>query len=162
MEERECFVCADTVPSPWPSACHCRDRFIHEACLKKLLETHGPICTVCKERFSNVIEKEEWVFRPSCTSCGMWLLLLAGVIIGACVVNTTLHFFHRPFGSTTSVTLLLVIICFFVVFMVTVTMWSWLLIFRYGCRVLFGFASRETRSTYRIKAPDEDTRCESP
>lgn len=89
---------------------------------------------------------------------GIWMLLLAVFIVGACIVNTTLTFFHMPFGSTTSVTLLLVIICFFVVFVATVMGWAWLVVFKYGFRVLVG---REWRSAYRIDAP-RDAQSELP
>lgn len=147
----ECFVCADTVPPPWPSACRCRDRFIHEACLKKLLETHGPCCTVCKERFSNVVVEEKCVFRPSLAFCAMWLMFLAEITIGASIVKTTLVFFETPFGSMESVMLLFVIICFCLIFVGT--SWRWLVIFRHNFRLFLGFASRNQRSTYRIEAP---------
>ena len=51
----ECFICTDTAPAPRKSACKCTDRYVHDACLVKMLETSmHPGCPVCATPYANV------------------------------------------------------------------------------------------------------------
>jgi len=51
----ECFICTDSTPAPRKSACKCTDRYVHDACLVKMLETseHNG-CPVCATPYANV------------------------------------------------------------------------------------------------------------
>jgi len=51
----ECFICTDTEPAPRRSACRCTDRYVHDACLIKMLETSAHAgCPVCATPYANV------------------------------------------------------------------------------------------------------------
>ena len=51
----ECFICTESVPAPRRSACKCTDRYVHDACLVKMLETSTHAgCPVCATPYANV------------------------------------------------------------------------------------------------------------
>lgn len=51
----ECFICTESEPAPRRSACKCTDRYVHDACLTRMLETslHNG-CPVCLVPHANV------------------------------------------------------------------------------------------------------------
>ena len=52
----ECFICTESVPPPRRSACKCTDRYLHDACLVKMLETSTHTgCPVCATPYANVV-----------------------------------------------------------------------------------------------------------
>ena len=65
-DERCCYVCLE--PCDAPSRCACTDRFIHTACLVKMVESNGfnSTCSVCTQPLSNVkISNLSYKTRPT-------------------------------------------------------------------------------------------------
>ena len=88
----ECFICTDSTPAPRKSACLCVDRYVHDACLVKMLENATEItCPVCKATYSNVTCKSR-VVGVRCCSPGAFIsfLVVAVFVMLTCAVNTFL------------------------------------------------------------------------
>ena len=86
----ECYVCTESDPAPPKSACNCTDRYIHDACLVKMLETTGHArCPVCAAPYANVVHQTIVVGVACCGKGGMVLgAMVAGVILISCAINT--------------------------------------------------------------------------
>ena len=84
MTPPECYVCTESDPRPQKSACQCTDRYIHDACLIKMLETtrHAPRCPVCVAPYTNVSCR---VVIVGVAPCGQ-----GGMVLGAAITATTL------------------------------------------------------------------------
>lgn len=88
----ECFICTDTTPVPRKSACKCTDRYVHDDCLVKMLETaRHSRCPVCAAPYTNVRSSSrivgfKWESMGMC-SC---LMLLSSIVLAACATNTWL------------------------------------------------------------------------
>ena len=54
----ECFVCTESVPPPRRSACKCTDRYVHDACLARMLEA-GDDCRYVARRGWYVVYVED-------------------------------------------------------------------------------------------------------
>lgn len=69
-ETPECFICTDTTPAPRKSACLCKNRHVHDACLVKMLNiVEHAKCPVCAESYTNVACTSV-VVRINCASRG--------------------------------------------------------------------------------------------
>ena len=90
VEEPECFVCTDADPPPRKSACKCTDRYVHDACLAKMLETtRYARCPVCAAPYTNVASRVAVVGVEPCSRGGMVLgAVAAAVILLTCATNT--------------------------------------------------------------------------
>lgn len=89
-ESPECFICTGSIPAPRRSACKCTDRYVHDACLSKMLETATVArCPVCLEPYGNVTSKlcvvsvKLW----SAGVCTCMMILVAMILLG-CAINT--------------------------------------------------------------------------
>ena len=109
----ECYICTGSEPRPWRSGCLCTDRYIHEECLKKLLQTQGnpaeaPRCPACASPFSNV--QHVVVTRVAFSSRGVWLWIyvLLTVSLGACALNTGLLAYYHTDGPNSKARAILV------------------------------------------------------
>ena len=86
VEAPECFVCTDSEPPPRRSACKCTDRYVHDACLVKMLETtRYARCPVCAAPYTNVASRVTVVGVDLCSRGGMVL----GAAVAAMVLVTT-------------------------------------------------------------------------
>ena len=90
MTPPECYVCTESDPRPQRSACQCTDRYIHDACLAKMLETtHNAQCPVCATPFANISSRIAIVGVAPCGRGGMVLgAALASTILLACAIST--------------------------------------------------------------------------
>ena len=90
MTPSECYVCTESDPRPQKSACQCTDRYIHDACLVKMLETaRHARCPVCATPFANVRSRIAIVGVAPCGQGGMVLgAVLATVVLFGCGINT--------------------------------------------------------------------------
>ena len=86
----ECYVCTESDPAPPKSACKCTDRYIHDACLAKMLETtRHARCPVCAAPYANVVHRTVVVGVAPCGRGGVVLgAVVAGVILLSCAINT--------------------------------------------------------------------------
>lgn len=90
----ECFICTDNQPIPRRSACLCTDRFVHDACLVKMLEgAKRATCPVCAAPYTNVASRIVVVGVDPC-SRGVLVLgaAVAAVVLIGCAINTWLAF----------------------------------------------------------------------
>ena len=108
----ECFICTESEPAPRRSACKCTDRYVHDACLVKMLETSTHVgCPVCATPYANV----------SCTSrlvgvrvwshgvCALAVVVVSPALLwGACV---TWHIYTSSFYKMSLPEEQFVIIC---------------------------------------------------
>ena len=107
----ECFVCTESVPPPRRSACKCTDRYVHDACLARMLEARVlearparparpaqpacparlacPVCPVCAAPYRNVASRTR-VVDVTLWSAGGFIcgLALAVVAMLGCAINT--------------------------------------------------------------------------
>ena len=91
MTPPECYVCAESDPRPQRSACQCTDRYIHDACLVKMLEetTRHARCPVCAAPFANVSCRVAIVGVALCGQGGMALgAATTATILLPCAINT--------------------------------------------------------------------------
>ena len=90
----ECFICTESEPAPRRSACKCTDRYVHDACLVKMLETtrHAQ-CPVCTAPYANVSSRTQ-VAGVDAFSRGSVVLgaAMAAVTLLGCGINTWLAF----------------------------------------------------------------------
>ncbi len=90
----ECFICTESAPPARRSACKCTDRYVHDACLVKMLETAKEArCPVCLEPYANVTSKTYMVGMDPFGrgAIVLWAVLAATVLVG-CGINTWLVF----------------------------------------------------------------------
>ena len=90
MTPPECYVCTESDPRPYKSECQCTDRYIHDACLVKMLETtRYARCPVCAVPYTNVSCRVAIVGVAPCGRGGMTLgAALASTILLGCAINT--------------------------------------------------------------------------
>ena len=88
----ECFICTDTTPVPLKSACKCTDRYVHDDCLVKMIETaRHSRCPVCAAPYTNVRSSSRIVgFKWESMGMGMCFLFLSSIVLTACATNTWL------------------------------------------------------------------------
>ena len=96
-EVPECYVCADRKPCDrlCASQCACKGRFIHDSCLKKLVQSQKvAICMVCKEPYTNVEVRTRYV-RVWGTRYGVSIILtvVVALFLGASLSCMTLYVF---------------------------------------------------------------------
>ena len=90
----ECFICTDNQPVPRRSACLCTDRFVHDACLVKMLEgAKQTTCPVCAAPYANVASRTVVVGVDPCSRGALVLgaAIVSTILIG-CAINTWLAF----------------------------------------------------------------------
>lgn len=94
VEVPECFVCTEADPPPRRSACKCTDRYVHDACLVKMLETRRHSrCPVCAAPYANVASQITVVGVDLCSRGGLVLAAtVVTVILVPCAVNTWLTY----------------------------------------------------------------------
>lgn len=87
----ECFVCLDGVDAPL-ARCRCTDRYVHDACLVRLLGTSGVNrCAVCSAPYAKVAVTSRWKVTP--TPLARLLLLYAALtLLATGVFPIVLHF----------------------------------------------------------------------
>lgn len=148
----ECYICCETEPAPWRSACLCRDRFLHKECLEKLLQTQtSRTCPACASPFQNVVEttKRHYTFTCKSPFVGMWLLAMANTALAGSCINTVFYLVqrrHEGFVDDTGYAVLVGACIFFVLMCcIGTACWAWLLTCRYGWRCLLKPPIVETR-----------------
>ena len=89
-EPLECFICTESEPRPFRSACLCTDRYMHTECFLKMLQAQKgePKCGVCGALYEDVGWKikrtPQWV-----SPCGFVVLLACTAIaLTGCAINT--------------------------------------------------------------------------
>lgn len=90
----ECFICTESVPAPRRSACLCTDRYVHDECLVKMLEsTKQAACPVCTAPYANVTYRIV-VVGVDLYSRGALVLgaVLASIALIGCAINTWLAY----------------------------------------------------------------------
>ena len=90
----ECFICTESAPAPRKSACKCTDRYVHDACLVKMIETtQRARCPACAEPYGNVASRSRVVGMDPFGrgAIVLWATLAATVLVG-CGINTWLVF----------------------------------------------------------------------
>ena len=95
-ESPECYVCTESDPPPQRSACQCTDRYIHDACLVKMLGTmRNAQCPVCAVSYANVDCRVAIVGVAPCGRGGMVLgAALAAAILLGCAINSWNAYFR--------------------------------------------------------------------
>mgnify|MGYP006103064271 CR=1 FL=1 len=93
MEEPpECFICTETIPTPRKSACLCTDRYVHDECFLKMLESQSPLaatrCYVCKADHGNLKVVARRVVQVK-SLCGLVVLFLCCILILASILLST-------------------------------------------------------------------------
>ncbi len=90
MTPPECYVCTESDPRPQKSACQCTDRYIHDACLAKMLETtRHARCPVCAAPYTNISSRIAVVGVAPCARGGMVLgAMMAATVLLGCAINT--------------------------------------------------------------------------
>ena len=90
MTPPECYVCTESDPIPQKSACQCTDRYIHDACLAKMLETtRHARCPVCATPYANLSIRIAIEGVALCGRGGMVAgAALAAVTLLGCAIST--------------------------------------------------------------------------
>ena len=82
-----CYVCLDDEDDAPPSACDCRDRYLHVACQQRMLEyKQEALCDVCRAPFTNVE-----VHVVSSRGCHPFVALV--YVLGGCILYANLVYF---------------------------------------------------------------------
>ena len=143
----ECFICTESEPRPFKSACLCTDRHMHTDCFVKMLKAQkgAPRCDVCGALYEDVVWKTKRVVQWV-SPCGFVVLLACTAIALTCCAASTLAVLSRgrsPSPGTQAVAL------GFGAFMVLVDLGSLvyiaLLIRRYGWRAVWASRYREEK-----------------
>jgi len=103
----ECFICTETLPLPGRSACACTNRYVHNQCLNKMLNSSVHLkCPVCAEPYQNV-QLRFGIVGFTCNSTGGAFcgLVLCGIILLTCGIHTWVVISRRKMGSYTTVTI---------------------------------------------------------
>ena len=159
-DSNECYVCTGTEPPLWRSACLCTDRFLHEKCLKKLLESRldeatTPRCSVCASPFRNV----HHVVVSQCDffskSHGLWLLVFTSITMSACAINTGVNAFYGRERNSKKLKLILVV---FAGFFLILSLWMaifWIVyLYQNGTAALYNTCYKKT-GRYVITKPEQ-------
>lgn len=88
----ECFICTETSPAPWRSDCKCVDRYIHEACLRRLVESSEERpevvrCSVCAQPYGNVKLLSVTRLALQADTATVWFFILLDVAMVICTIN---------------------------------------------------------------------------
>ena len=97
-EEICCFVCHQPVdPAVAKARCACKSLYVHDACLCRLVTTaNSDKCTICTQRYANVVTRSITRRRPSFFAKGFMLLgvcitILVGMTIYVAVCGRDSH-----------------------------------------------------------------------
>ena len=88
----ECFICTESAPRPFKSACLCTDRHMHKDCFVKMLEAQkgAPKCVVCGALYEDVgwkIKRVPQFISP----CGVVVVLVFTIVaLAGCAINTAM------------------------------------------------------------------------
>ena len=158
--EEECYICAESSPPPWRSACLCTNRFIHKECLEKLLRTQKTrSCSVCNAEFKNVFETTKTTYHVKLRSpfVGLWSLAFADLVLAVCIANTLRYLLlHRHDGLLSDEgfqTIVSASAFFGFAFIVGALSLLWLLRFRYGFRALLSIPVTKSKVLV-VRAPE--------
>jgi hypothetical protein len=101
--ENECFICTETTPAPRKSACLCTDRYVHDACFLKMLESQSRLaatkCYVCGADHGNLQVVARRVVRVW-SLCGMVALVACCIVALATIFLSTWSTASRNGGAT--------------------------------------------------------------
>ena len=89
-EVPECFICTESEPRPYRSACLCTDRYMHTECFVKMLKAQKgePKCGVCGALYEDVGWRTKRVVQWV-SPCGFVMLLACTAIsLTGCAINT--------------------------------------------------------------------------
>lgn len=99
----ECFICTETTPAPRKSACLCTDRYAHDACFLKMLESQSRLaatkCCVCGADHGNLKVVERRVVRAR-SPCGLVTLLACCIVVLVAIFLCTWSAVSRSGGPT--------------------------------------------------------------
>ena len=147
QEPPECFICTESEPRPFKSACLCTDRYMHTDCFVKMPEAQkgAPKCGVCDALYEDVGWRTKRVVQWD-SPCGFVVMLVCTAIALTGCAGSTLAVLSRgrsPSPGTQAVAL------GFGAFMVLVDLGSLvyiaLLIRRYGWRAVWASRYREEK-----------------
>ncbi len=89
-EAPECFICTESEPRPYRSACLCTDRYVHTECYVKMLKAQkGELkCSVCRAPYEDVGWRTKRVVQwvSPCSLVG--LLACTAIVLAGCAANT--------------------------------------------------------------------------
>ena len=91
-EPPECFICTESEPRPFKSACLCTDRYMHTDCFVKMLKAQKgePKCGVCGALYEDVgwqIKRVPQFISP----CGFVVVLVFTIVaLAGCSINTAM------------------------------------------------------------------------
>ena len=92
QEPPECFICTESEPRPFKSACLCTDRHMHTDCFVKMLQAQkgAPRCDVCGALYEDVGWKTKRV--PQFISpCGFVVVMVFTIVaLAGCAINTAM------------------------------------------------------------------------
>jgi hypothetical protein len=91
-EPPECFICTESVPRPFKSACLCTDRHMHTDCFVKMLKAQKgePKCGVCGALYEDVGWRAKRIVQWH-SPCGFVVLLACTTIaLTGCAINTAM------------------------------------------------------------------------
>ena len=113
MDVNECFVCTETEPPPWRSACLCTDRYIHKSCQLALMnKCMSASCPACKAPYTNVVFVTQTRMNWYSKAVLMWFLSCMLLLLTGCAINSGLHLnwsHHRDAESISTLVLTTVI-----------------------------------------------------
>lgn len=76
----ECFICTESAPVPRRSACKCTERYVHDACLAKMLEMRQhAACPACAAPYTNISSRSRVVGVDVCSR--------GALVIGAALMS---------------------------------------------------------------------------
>lgn len=103
LSPAECFICTETSPVPSRSACACTNRYVHEACLDKMLKSTVHVkCPACAEPYKNV-QFTYKIVGCTCINAGgaSCMLAVASAVCLVCAANTWIAAFRAHLHPTT-------------------------------------------------------------
>ena len=90
----ECFICTESTPRPFKSACLCTDRYMHTDCFVKMLEAQkgAPKCGVCGALYEDVGWKTKRVVQWISPFWMVVVLVFTIIALSGCAINTAMLF----------------------------------------------------------------------
>ena len=89
-EAPECFICTESEPRPYRSACLCTDRYMHTECYVKMLKAQkGELkCSVCGALYEDVGWRTKRVVQWASPCSMVGLLACTAIVLAGCAANT--------------------------------------------------------------------------
>lgn len=158
MEDlKECFVCTETSPVPWRSACLCTDRYIHKNCQCALINKSGSTaCPACGGTYTNIRTTKYTRLNMYSKPVVMWFLCGMLFFLSGCGVNTAIHLALGKNVSTTEPkeTTIPLTIATALFLSLSCLGWIWwgIMVRIFGSEILFG-ACMSTVTTHSLVLP---------